>query len=223
VNDDRILKRFLHTETDTLAESELLELLLRYCSEPEPERKAQELLEYYNNLANLLDARGEDLTDAQLSLKGIALIRLVTDLHRRYLLIRSRTDQFLLDHKSMAHYLLPLFMGLQEESVYLLCLDAARMVLSCNKLTDGEVNSVNIPVRALVREALHKNATYVVLAHNHPSGMGVPSITDIESTKQIQEVLYPLNITLLDHIVFTNDSYVSMRECGYYQCGPFHY
>ncbi len=217
MNAKRISARYLATNADQLSQEELLELLLRYCEE-EPESQAQALLSHYGNLANLLDSRVEDMqVYSKLSTDGIALVRLVTELHRRYLLIRSRTDHYLKDSTAIAQYMLPLFSGEQDEVVYLLCLNGARMVLGCTKIAQGVVDSAHLSFRTLVKEALQRNASAVVLAHNHPTGLPSPSEADIRTTLRLQELLSPMNISFLDHIIFSNDSYLSMRECGYYR------
>ena len=58
------------------------------------------------------------------------------------------------------------------------------------------------------------NAAMVQLAHNHPSGIALPSEEDIYVTRMIKEVLSPLNIRLIDHIVVADGDFVSMRDSG---------
>ena len=200
---------------DETSDDKLLELLLRYCG-PESAQKSQDLLNSSGNIANLLDAPAKELTDQYgLDKETVTLIRLVAELHRRYLLIRSRSDTILRDHTSIAQYLMPLFAGETSEVLYLLSLNGARMVLGCTKLNSGNLDQVNLNIRTLVKDAIDKNASYIVLAHNHPSGLGTPSTDDIHTTSSIRELLTPLGITLLDHLIFSNDNYLSMRECGY--------
>jgi len=90
------------------------------------------------------------------------------------------------------------------------------MVLGCTRLNNGNLSRIDLDIRSLIRDAIDKNASYVVLAHNHPSGMGSPSPEDINTTNAVRDLLSPLGITLLDHMIFANDNYLSMRECGYF-------
>ncbi len=201
---------------DEASDGELLELLFRYCGAGSVQ-KVQELLKGFGNIANLLDAPAKLLSDRYcLDDETVSLIRLVAELHRRYLLIRSRSDVFLRDHAAIARYLMPLFAGEKSEILYLLSLNGARMVLGCTKLNNGDIDRVDLNIRSLIRDAIDKNASYVVLAHNHPSGLGSPSSDDIHTTNSVRELLSPLGITLLDHMIFSNDNYLSMRECGYF-------
>ena len=112
---------------------------------------------------------------------------------------------------------MPLFYGRRNEMVYLLCLDAKCKVLSCKLLGEGSVNSAGVPVRRIVETALAANATSVVLAHNHPSGLAVPSDADVLTTRRVAMALDAVEIELLDHIVVADDDYVSMAQSGKYR------
>ena len=114
-------------------------------------------------------------------------------------------------------YLLPLFYGKRNEVVYLLCLDAKCKVLSCKMIGEGSVNSAGVPIRRIVEMALAANATSVVLAHNHPSGLAFPSDADIQTTRRVAVALDAVEIGLLDHIVVADDDYISMAQAGCYR------
>ncbi len=216
MNKQKRLDPFLTSVPDKLTDAQLLSHLLSY-SETDPHKKAEILLVQHGNLANLLDSEADVLLKNQtITDKGISLVRLVSELHRRYLLIRSRTELFLSDSEAIARYLMPLFAGERDETLYLLSLDGSRRVLGCDKLSHGDTNSVHLPLRALLKEALLKEASSIVLAHNHPSGIGYPSEEDIMTTEILKRMLEPLDISLLDHLVFFDDRHFSMVEYGYY-------
>lgn len=208
---------FAKDPSDKLTDEHLLSYLLEYCEE-QPSEKAQQILTRFGNLANLLDAVPADLKlDSFLSNRSITLLHLVSEFHRRYLFIRSRTEVRMLDHASIADYLAPLFAGVQEEAAFLLTLDDSKSVLSCTQLAIGTAEATFLPLRMLVKEALVKKASYVVIAHNHPSGARTPSKEDIQSTFALRDLLQPLDIRLLDHLIFTESGYCSLVECGYYR------
>ena len=98
--------------------------------------------------------------------------------------------------------------------MFLLCLDAKCKVLCCKEIGEGSVNSASISVRKVVETALSANATTVVLAHNHPSGIAVPSNEDIQTTRRIAAALNAVEIYLADHIVVADGDYVSMVQSG---------
>ena len=149
----------------------------------------------------------------------VLLLRLVPELQRRYLFSRSAPETRLVDSVSFGSYLLPYFYGAKDEMVYLLTMDATGKVLSCRLIGHGSVNSANVPMRRLVQEALSANATAVVLAHNHPSGIALPSREDIDLTLRLRDALDVMDIMLLDHLVIADDDYVSMSDSGYLRRG----
>jgi DNA repair protein RadC len=87
---------------------------------------------------------------------------------------------------------------------------------------EGSVNSANVPIRRVVEIALASNATTVVLAHNHPSGLAIPSADDIQTTYRVAAALYAVEVTLADHIVVSNEDYVSMVQSGYFNPQEVH-
>lgn len=213
---DTIIHRFLNKNPDWIKDEELLEMLLHYVTE-EPEVVSRQLLEKYENIAALMEADTGDLqTLPYLNEEAVLLLRLVPELNRRYFVARSQGRTRLVTSKDYGNYLLPKFYGARDELVYLLCLDATNQVISCQQMEHGSVNSANIPVRRLVQEALQANATTVVLAHNHPSGIAMPSREDVALTDTLYHTFRAMDICLDDHLIIANDTYLSLRECGYY-------
>ena len=103
--------------------------------------------------------------------------------------------------------------------VYVLCLDAKCKVLCCREVGEGSVNSASVSIRRIVEVALSVNATTVVLAHNHPSGIALPSGEDVQTTRRLAAALDAVDIALADHIIVADDDYVSLVQSGLYQPG----
>ena len=70
-------------------------------------------------------------------------------------------------------------------------------------------------MRQVVENALLCGASGVVLAHNHPSGIALPSESDRAATLWIRDALKPMDIRLLDHIIVADGDFVSMNQSGY--------
>ena len=130
---------------------------------------------------------------------------------------RSARFDVLLTNEQCGDYLLPYFVGRRDETVFMLCLDAKCKVLCCKEVGRGSVNSAGVPVRRVVETALGVNATTVILAHNHPSGLAIPSSEDIITTRRIAIALDAVGIVLADHIVVADDDFVSMVDSAYYR------
>ena len=214
---DRLARHLLQRNPDTLKDAELLELLLRFAvGETNAAALAQRLLERWPCLASVLEADAQELSAVEgMTDECAVLLRLVPELQRRYLIARSAPETRLVDSVAFGGYLLPYFYGAKDELVYLLSLDATGKPLSCRLIGHGSVNSANVPVRRLVQEALTANATAVVLAHNHPSGIAIPSREDIDLTLRLRDALDVMDILLLDHLVIADDDFVSMSDSGY--------
>lgn len=215
MKNDALERRFLLRNPDGLTDAELLELLLRFSSHRSKEL-ANALLDRFGCTAAILEASADDLAMAlDLTSDDILLLRLVPELHRRYFLSRKQTETRLHSSTDIGNYLQPYFHGARDELVYLLCLDAAGKVLRCTQISHGSVNSATVPMRRLVAEALHANASAVVLAHNHPAGIATPSKEDVELTLRLQDALAVMEIQLCDHILVADDDFVSLRDSGY--------
>ena len=111
--------------------------------------------------------------------------------------------------------MVPRFFGRTRETVFLLCLDAKCKVLCCKEVGEGSVNAASISVRKIVETALATNATTVILAHNHPSGVALPSAEDVQTTRRVAAALNAVEVHLADHIVVAEGDYVSMVQSGY--------
>ena len=214
----RLRERYAQEGLDSFNDINTLELLLFYAiPRKDTNELAHSLLRKFGSLAGVFDASYDDLCAVE-GMTGSAaiLLRLMNELHRKYLISRNQAG-VIHSLREAQEYLVPFFYGRRDEMVYLLLLDAAGKVLNCKLIGHGSVNSANVPMRRVVQEALTANASGVVLAHNHPSGVALPSKEDADLTARLRDTLDALQILLLDHIVVADDDFVSMRESGYFQ------
>lgn len=100
----------------------------------------------------------------------------------------------------------------QQENLILVMLNNKMELLDSKLMFKGTVNASLISPREIFLEALHKEAVYIVLLHNHPSGDPTPSNEDIQATRRIRESGKLLGIQLADHIVIGDGTYMSMKE-----------
>ncbi len=215
----RLKERFRREGLDNFDELYVLELLLFYCvprSDTNP--LAHKLLNSFGSLTAVLEASPEELEKIDGIGKNVStFLSLITQVGRYYQVKRSDPGDILQTIEQCGQYLVPYFYGRDNETVFMLCLDAKCKVICCKKVGEGSVNSANVPVRRVVEIALGANATTVVLAHNHPSGLAIPSADDIQTTHRIATALEAVEIFLADHIVVSRDDYVSLVQSGYYK------
>ncbi len=107
----------------------------------------------------------------------------------------------------------------QQEHFLCVVLNGAHELMGINVVSIGLVNKTLVHPREIFAEPLKERATAVVLAHNHPSGNLEPSDDDIATTLRIRKAGALLGIEVLDHIVFSEDSYRSMVESGEFALG----
>jgi len=214
----RLRDRFLKEGLDNFDELYVLELLLFYCiPRIDTNPLAHRLLDHFGSLTAVLNAAPEELEKVDGVGKNTAtFLSLITQVGRYYQVKQSAQGKILTTVDQCGHYLVPFFFGREQETVFMLCLDAKCKVISCKMVGEGSVNSANIPVRRVVEMALAANATTVVLAHNHPSGLALPSADDIQTTQRMAAALETVEITLADHIVVSKEDFVSIVQSGFY-------
>lgn len=213
----RLKELFRKEGLDNFYDYQALELLLYYCiPRKDTNPIAHALLDRFGTLAQVLEAPVEELMTVEgVGENAATYLHLVTEIGRYYLVNRAEQVKVLPTLEDCARYLIPRFYGRRNEMVYLLCLDAKCKVLCCKELGEGVVNSTHISVRKIMETALAVNATTVVLAHNHPSGVAIPSADDIQTTRRVAAALSAVDIHLADHIVVAEDDYVSMVQSGH--------
>lgn len=216
---ERLRQRFLKHGLDVMPDDQVLELLLFYAvPRQDTNALARKLLAHFGSIAAVLEASPQELmTVAGIGQNAAVLLQLITPLARRYLLSRAAAETVLPSTQACGDYLLPYFFGAKEELVYLLCLDGKCKVLACRLLQTGSVNSAGFSIRKAAETAMACNASSVVLAHNHTSGVALPSQADLDTTQRLKNALEPLGILLADHIIVADNDYVSMADNGFFR------
>ena len=102
--------------------------------------------------------------------------------------------------------------SLDHEESWILLLNSANLPLAKKMITVGTIKSTQIDHRRIFKEALLTNATAIILFHNHPSGTPVPSVADINVTNKLRKACDIFDISLLDHIILTDESYYSFAD-----------
>lgn len=215
----RLKERFRAEGLDHFEEHQVLELLLFYCIPRQDTNPiAHALLERFGSLSQVLETPAEELEKVPgIGSNAATFLALTTAVGRYYLVNRSMQTVILSTIEQCGQYLVPFFYGRRNETVYLLCLDAKCKVLCCKEVGEGSVNSAGVPIRKIVETALGANATTVVLAHNHPSGLAIPSGDDISTTRRVAAALDVVEIGLADHIIVADDDFVSLAQSGVYR------
>lgn len=217
----RLRKRYLDEGLDGFTDIQMLELLLFYVI---PRRDtnpiAHALLDRFGSFSNVLDAPAEQLMKVDgVSAGAATFLRLIKDAGRCYQTDKSKKTTRLESIDDCGRYLKRFFINRRNEMVYLLSLDAKLKVLNCRQVGEGSINYASVPIRRCVEMALEDGASIVIMAHNHPSGLAIPSTDDIHTTRRLAAALWAVDVRLHDHIIVADDededdgvTYVSMKQ-----------
>ena len=214
---EKMRQRFLKSGLDAFADHEALELLLYYAiPRKDTNPIAHALMERYGSMSAVLTAPVEDLKKVEgIGESAAVLLKLALQLYRKAKLSDAEQETVLNSVERVGAYLLERFAGEKNEVVYQLCLDRKGKLLACKKLGEGGVASADLDIRRLMENALLTGASSVVLAHNHPSGVALPSQDDYAATDRAKAALHVVGVALTDHIIVADGDFVSMSDSGY--------
>lgn len=216
----RLRERFMQSGLEHFQKHNILELLLFYTiPRQDTNELAHRLIEEFGSLSGVFDAPVEELMKVDgIGENSAVLLKLIPAVGRVYLDDKNTVGTLIHNSAESSRFLLPKFVGETTELVYLLCIDNKSKVLGCPLICRGDVVSVNFTPRRVVEAALKLGATSVILAHNHPRGLALPSNDDINTTNQLYDTLRRVNICLIDHIIVAGEDSVSLADSGlFYQ------
>lgn len=213
----RLRDKFLEQGIDAFTDSEIIELLLTFGT-PRSDCKeaARAALAQFKTLPAVLDAAPVQLQQVKgIGPKNIFALRFIQGVARRYLRQRIVGKQYIHSSREVGDYLLHAMRGLQHEVLSVVFLDAAHGIIDSAVVAEGTVTVNTVYPRELVKAALARNASALVLAHNHPSGSLTPSRQDEELTRSLHLVCSFMHITLLDHLIIgAGDQVYSFADHG---------
>ncbi len=210
----RVKEEFLTRGIEGWPDHRVLELILFYAiPQGDVNPLAHELVDRFGSLSGVLDALPEEL----MKVKGMgehsaAMLKLFPAVMGRYLEGRTEPGQIVHTVEEAGHVLAPYLYGSRNEMVYVLCLDAKEKLLGIRKISEGNNSSSDVTIRRVAEECLALRASFCYLAHNHVSGIALPSPEDMNTTNVVRIALEPLGVRLVDHLVFVDGDLVSIRE-----------
>ncbi|MEF2919462.1 MAG: JAB domain-containing protein [Acutalibacteraceae bacterium] len=213
---DRLRKKFLANGFDNLEVHEVLELLLYYAiPRKDTNPIAHKLLADFGSFSAVLDAPIDKLKESGLSENCAIYLKLFPQICSMYMEDRNNNKDKIIDIDSVGERIKHKFIGRNYEAVVLLLLDTKLKEVYCGVINKGSVSACEVYVRKIIELAVSYNSRYAVLAHNHPSGLALPSNDDIITTKKVYDALNLIDVSLVDHIIVADDDYVSLRDAGF--------
>lgn len=213
---ERMRSKFLKAGIDAFTEHEVLEMLLFYAvPRVNTNEMAHELLNKFGTIGGVLDAPIEALTEtSHLSENGATLLKLIPQILKLY--PKEPQTPCLDNYEALKSYFKNEYLGARNEQFKVVCLTQSMNVISCELVCEGDVNVVKPEPLKIVETAIKFNSRIIIISHNHPSALSLPSDEDVNTTRMFKRVLEPLGITLLDHVIVSGFGDVtSMRQSGY--------
>lgn len=210
----RVKQEFLARGIEGWPDHRVLELLLYYAiPQGDVNPLAHELMDRFGTLDRVLDALpGELMKVPGLGEHSAALLKLVPAVTGRYLEGRTAPGSIIHTTEEASHVLAPYFYGVRNEMAYILCLDGKEKLVGVKRLSEGNLRSSDVAIRRAAEECMALQASFCYLAHNHVSGIALPSPEDMNATNVVRAALAPLGVRLVDHLVFVDGDYVSSEE-----------
>lgn len=213
---ERIREAYRKQGMNGMADHAVLEMLLTYViPRKDVNELAHRLLNKFGSLTGVLEADSLRLADVDgIGEKAGLFLHFLYDLHRRLTLESASTLNGavrLENPENACRYAIALGMADRYETLRIICMDANMTVLHTEALQVGTLSHVSFEPRRIIETALLHNARYLILTHNHPSGILIPSAEDIETAKMIEQIGSRLEIDVRDQLILTKNAAYSYQ------------
>lgn len=199
----RIREKYIENKNNLMNEYEVLELLLTYAI-PRKDVKpiAKKLLKSCGGLYNVLNTSIDNLSKIEgIGVNTAVLISLIRD-------INARADKSINENvvrfdctDDMKLYFVNLLSSEKNECMAVVSLDNDNRIINKHIVSEGCANSSLVDPRKIFEALICDNASSAVIAHNHPRGSAEPSGDDISFTLRLRDLLKPIGVNLVDHII----------------------
>ncbi len=210
---ERLRKRFAKSGRNAMADYELLELLLTYAL-PRVDTKplAKDLLHHYGTLLGVLQQPTERLMRVKdLGPQSALFLKLIHAFLTRSMEAAVENETKISGPEDIFAYI-RLHLGARtRECIYALYLDTVNRVVYHSEVSSGTTDRTALYPREVLKPALVYEAVGLVLVHNHPDGLPVPSEEDHELTKKVESMVGTLGIRLIDHMIVTRTQAYSLK------------
>ena len=212
----RMKNRFKLHGIDIFEKHEILELALYYAiPRKDTNPIAHRLLERFGTIHDVMNAPFSALREVEgIGEEAACFIKFLVDIVRIYMEEKASSKETYRSREELNERLSMKFIGREIEIVSIILVDAKRKIIYDGIVNKGSHNSVDMYMRRIIELIVLYNAAGIVIAHNHPSGIALPSPQDIETTKKLGNVLAGMNVSFLDHIIVADNDFVSLREAN---------
>lgn len=210
---DRLRERFAKDGGASLADYELLEILLfRILPRRDTKPIAKALIDRFGSFAEVLAAPPQLLTEVDgIGASAVTDLKVILAASQRITKSKVKERPTLGSWNELLDYCHTQMAFENKEQFRILFLDKKNKLIADEVQQVGTVDHTPVYPREVIKRTLELSATALILLHNHPSGDPTPSNADIQMTRAIDEIARPLGITLHDHVIIAKNGHTSMR------------
>lgn len=215
--EDRPREKLLAKGIQSLSDAELIAILIGSGSKNETAVELSKRI--LSSVSNNLNQLGKQtITDLQY-FKGIGEAKAISivaamELGKRRKVADILEKQSIGCSKDVFELFASVLGDLPYEEFWVLHLNRSNKIINKQKISQGGVSGTVIDIKLVLKHAIEKLSSSIILCHNHPSGNKQPSKSDIDITKKLKEASRLMDISLLDHIIVTDIDYFSMADEG---------
>ena len=215
--EERPRERLIHNGPEHLSAAELLAIILRTGSAQRSAiNLAEELIATYKDLRGIARASVAEIAGCHgIGPAKAVQLKAAFELGRRVLTSSPVQLPAIKSPQDVFELLKACFQDLDREHFKVVHLNTKNHVLKVETTAIGILSSSPVHPREVFKEAIRMSSAGVVLAHNHPSGDPTPSRDDLLLTSRLREAGEILGISVIDHVIFGDNKYVSLKERGH--------
>jgi DNA repair protein RadC len=214
--EDRPAEKLLSKGTSSLSNAELIAIIIGASTQKNPVEIAREIMQTVkHDLHQLARLTIQDLTKINGigEAKALAIVSAL-ELGRRKEGTAIAKKPKISSSADAYSIMRPYLQDLPHEEFWVILLNRSNQVIKAEKISQGGVAGTVADPKLIFKKGLELLASAMILVHNHPSGNTKPSQADINLTKKLKQGGEMLEISVLDHLIYTNDGYFSFNDEG---------
>lgn len=199
---------------ENISQHKVLEMMLFYAiPRKDTNEIAHRLINKFGSVSNVIKANISDLMGIEgISESSAAFLKLFAEVNKMCLTETHDKKLIFASPEEAGDYIMAKFYGEKDELFAVISINGSGEVIGFDLINDGSATTVGINCRKVLETVINRRAVSVILAHNHPGGLALPSGEDIASTKALISLLRNVGINVIDHFIICDDDYVSLAQ-----------
>ncbi|MCM1363564.1 MAG: hypothetical protein NC122_00470 [Faecalibacterium sp.] len=210
----KVKQRYYETGLDSMPDHNVLEMLLFFgIPYKDTNEIAHELINRFGSFSAVLRTDVNALKKVKgMTDNAACLISMLLPIYKRYASEMASKMPQMFSVEEIVEHMKPKLIDTSYERVFVLCFDGCHNLITTRQLTEGGLTSAKFDLRSVASVALETKTTDMILVHNHPNGIALPSTEDIVATERVKNLLNSLGVNLIDHIIIADEDYCALSQ-----------